>query len=79
VGWNRDGTAFFFSRAEAGARIVLRVDLKTGEETVLHRIQPSDPAGTDGPGAILVSADGRAYVYNLSRTLSTLFLVEGLR
>ncbi len=79
VGWNQDGTAFFVARDEGAARLINRVDVRTGEETPLHRIQPLDPAGAEKPGSILVSGDGSVYVYNLSRTLSTLFLVEGLQ
>jgi Tol biopolymer transport system component len=79
VGWNADGTGFFLTREESGTRDMYRVDMETGEETLVHRIQPVDPAGIDELGFALASADGRAYVYTLQRTLSTLFLVEGLR
>ena len=79
VGWNQDGTAFFLARDEAGVRSIYSADLKTGKETLVHRIQPVDPAGIDEIRFTLASADGRAYAYTLHRTLSTLFLVEGLR
>jgi hypothetical protein len=79
AGFTGDGNGFFVVRDEGGARLINRVDIRTGKETPLHRIQPIDPAGAEKPGSIQVSGDGRAYVYNLSRTLSTLFLVEGLR
>jgi tRNA A-37 threonylcarbamoyl transferase component Bud32/Tol biopolymer transport system component len=79
AGWTGDGTGFFVVRDEGEARLINRVDVSTGKETPLHRIQPVDPAGAEKPGSIQVSGDGSAYVYNLGRTLSTLFLVEGLR
>ena len=53
--------------------------MKTGEETLVHEIEPVDPAGIDDFGFALVSADGRAYAYTVHRTLSTLFLVDGLK
>ena len=55
------------------------MDVKTGQETLLHQIEPVDPAGVDEFGFTLASADGRAYAYTVHRTLSTLFLVDGLK
>jgi len=53
--------------------------VKTGKETLLFRIEPVDPAGVEELGFTLASADGKAYAYTLHRTLSTLFVVNGLR
>ena len=79
VGWNKDGTAFRLTRDEGRARSIYGADMKTGNETLLHWIEPLDPAGVEEFGRTLVSADGRAYAYTLHRTLSTLFLVDGLK
>jgi len=79
AGWNEDGTGFYVTRNDGDRTGIYRVDVKTGEETLLHEIEPVDPAGIDEFGFALVSADGEAYAYTVHRTLSTLFLVEGLR
>jgi Tol biopolymer transport system component len=79
AGWNENGSAFFVTRGKGKRTSIHSVDVKTGEETLLHEIEPVDPAGIDEFGYALVSADGRAYAYTVHRTLSTLFLVEGLR
>ena len=74
-----DGSAFFVTRKKGEGTAIYSVDVKTGEETLIHEIEPVDPAGIDDFGFALVSADGRAYAYTVHRTLSTLFLVEGLK
>ena len=79
AGWNEDGSAFFVTRGKDEGTAIYSVDVKTGEETLVHEIEPVDPAGIDEFGFALVSADGRAYVYTVHRTLSTLFLVDGLK
>jgi Tol biopolymer transport system component len=79
AGWNEDGSAFFVTRKKGEGTAIYSVDVKTGEETLVHEIEPVDPAGIDDFGFALVSADGRAYAYTVHRTLSTLFLVEGLK
>jgi hypothetical protein len=79
LGWNADGTAAFISRPKPAPRSIFRVEVADSSETLLHEIQLLDPAGVNELGHVLISADGRAYAYTLTRTLSTLFLVEGLR
>jgi hypothetical protein len=41
--------------------------------------EPLDAAGIDNISRVLMSADGKAYVYGYIRTLSDLYLVEGLK
>jgi Tol biopolymer transport system component len=79
MGWNKDGSAFHLTRDDGKTRSIYGADMKTGKETLLHWIEPLDPAGVEELGFTLASADGRAYVYTLHRTLSTLFLVDGLK
>jgi hypothetical protein len=40
---------------------------------------PSDPAGVERIGPILLTADGTSCVFGYHRILSDLYLVEGLR
>ena len=79
AGWNEDGSGFFVTRKDGDRTSIYLVDAKTGTETLLHEIEPVDPAGIDEFGYALVSADGSAYAYTVHRTLSTLFLVDGLK
>ncbi|PYQ37007.1 MAG: hypothetical protein DMF55_02665 [Acidobacteria bacterium] len=58
---------------------VFRVDMTTGERTLWKELTPPDPAGVLTMGPIVMTPDGKSYVYSYRRTLDELFLVEGLR
>jgi len=42
-------------------------------------VEPADSAGIDTIGRVTLSLDGKAYVYSYVRTLSDLYLVQGLK
>jgi hypothetical protein len=42
-------------------------------------LMPSDPAGVETIGPVLITPDGKACVYGYHRTLSDLYMVEGLK
>jgi serine/threonine protein kinase len=60
------------------ARIAL-LDLETGRKQPWKTLRPSDPAGVTDVELFYPALDGRAYVYGYTRSLSDLFLVEGLK
>ena len=45
----------------------------------LQQLMPGDPAGVETIGPILLTPDGKTCVYGYHRTLSDLYLVEGLK
>ena len=53
--------------------------LRRFEQEVWRELIPADSAGVDSVGPVLLVGDGRSYVYGYSRTLSDLFVVDGLR
>ena len=42
-------------------------------------MEPADSAGIDTIGRVSTSIDSKAYVYSYVRTLSDLYLVQGLQ
>jgi hypothetical protein len=56
-----------------------RVDLATGRRTRVFPVLPADPVGIPGIQGLYVTPDARALVYNVTRKLSVLYLVEGLK
>jgi Tol biopolymer transport system component len=81
VDWAGDGrNLFVLPRDGTGSPAkVVRLDTRTGARTPWRAIRPPDPVGVAGLEGLRVTPDGRAYVYNIRRILSTLFVVEGLR
>jgi hypothetical protein len=58
---------------------IATLDLATGRKQPWKVLSPADPVGAAVGWAFYPSPDGRAYVYNYSRTLSDLFLVTDLK
>ncbi len=77
VRWSDDGRAIFVWRAGYPPSL-LRVDLATGRRTPWLRLEPPDMVGVSWLPWALPTPDGRAYVYSYRRTLSDLYVVEGL-
>jgi hypothetical protein len=81
LAWSKDGRALFVAETDTSsglARRILRRDLATGRRELWSEIRPADQAGLVSVASV-VSADGRAYAYTLTRCLSELYLVEGLK
>jgi predicted Ser/Thr protein kinase len=58
---------------------ISKLDINTGQRTPFRQLMPSDPAGVETIGPILLTPDGKTCVYGYHRTLSDLYLVEGLK
>ena len=79
VRWSADGRSLYvLRRSEAPARVYL-VDLETGRRTLWRELSPPDPAGVIQIGPIVITPDGKSYVYSYRRILDDLYLVKGLR
>jgi Tol biopolymer transport system component/predicted Ser/Thr protein kinase len=77
--WSGDGRSLFvIARGRIPAQ-VFRVDITTGQRTFWRSFEPADAAGIDSIRGVLISVDEKAYVYGYSRTLSDLYLVQGLK
>lgn len=77
--WSPDGRFLYVYRHDELPVRVYRVEVTTGRKELWKTIGPSDPAGVTGLGHVMFTPDGASYVYNYFRTLSDLYLVEGLR
>jgi hypothetical protein len=80
VDWADDGRSLFVipSGGRGHSLRVVRLDTRTGARTPWRVIRPPDPVGVGGLEGLRVTPDGRSYVYNIRRIVSTLFVVEGL-
>jgi hypothetical protein len=80
VDWADDGRSLFVASGGGGGPSlkVVRLDTRTGARTPWREIRPPDPVGVAGLEGLRVALDGRSYVYNIRRVVSTLFVVDGL-
>jgi len=79
TGWSPDGRALYVFRFGEIPAKVIQVDLSSGQRKPWKELAPADAAGIDTIRGITMSADAKAYVYGYIRTLSDLYLVEGLK
>ncbi len=59
--------------------LVNRLDLQTGQRSLWKQLMPSDPAGVETIGPILMTPDAKTCVFGYHRMLADLYLVEGLK
>src|SRR6185295_17200665 len=73
-----DGKGLFvFLRGEVPGR-VYRVDLASGERTLVRELSPSDPVGVDGMIVVRCTGGGEHFAYSYGQRLNDLYVVEGL-
>jgi len=79
IAFSADGAALYVYRANALPAQVFRVTLATGAREAWKQFMLADPAGVYKIPTISITPDGNAYAYAALRTLSDLYVAEGLR
>jgi serine/threonine protein kinase/Tol biopolymer transport system component len=79
IEWSADGKSLFVYRPGEFPAKVSALDLTSGKRTLWRTLAPADPAGVSQIGPIVMTPDGASYIYGYHRTLSDLYLVEGLK
>jgi hypothetical protein len=78
--YSGDGRSLWVLGGERPPMRIFQLDVATGRRTLSREIVTTDPAGlVSGYLRMLISADGKSYVYGYARTLSDLYLVDGVR
>jgi len=79
IRWRADGRALYVGGwfADVSRYWIDEVDLETGRRTRWKELSLSEPGSK--VWNFLMTPDGRAYAYDVRTSLSTLYLVEGLR
>jgi Tol biopolymer transport system component len=78
-GWAADGHSIYVTDASSMPAKVYVMDIKTGQRKLHHEYAPADPSGVPSVGGSVVTRDGKFYMYDVPRTLSYLYVVEGLK
>ncbi len=69
---------YIYQPGELPARVD-RLDLQTGKRTLWKELIPSDPAGVETIGPIMITPDAKTCIFGYHRMLADLYLVEGLK
>ncbi len=79
ITFSSDGRSLYiYQPGELPARVD-RLDMQTGQRVRWKQLMPSDPAGVENIGPILLTPDAKNCVYGYHRMLADLYLVEGLK
>jgi Tol biopolymer transport system component len=85
IRWSADGRALFFVRHSSGLTAEIHeLELATRRRKQLWKLAVQDAAGAYHPGlgpgpGIPLTPDGKSYAYSYVRSLSDLYLVDGLK
>ena len=77
--WSADGRSIFLTAGAEVLASVYRVDLATGKRSLWNVIGPADRVGVSHVWSVQISADEQSYCYSYARSISDLYLVEGLQ
>ena len=78
-GWGPDSASLLVWDRNKVPAEVQRVNLASGRRTPVFTVLPADPVGVPGIQGVQITPDLKAYTYNVTRKLSELYLIEGLR
>ena len=79
IQWSADNSALFVYRPTDLPAKVYKITLATGAREQWKQFTPTDPAGVYKIGQICMTRDATAYAYDAFRTMSDLYIAEGLR
>ncbi len=79
ITFSTDGASLYIYQPGELPAKVDRLDLHTGQRTLWKQLMPTDPAGVETIGPILMTPDAKTCVFGYHRMLADLYLVEGLK
>ncbi len=79
ITWSSDGHSLYIYQPGELPASVNRLDIQTGQRTLWKQLLPSDPAGVETIGPILMTPDAQTCIFGYHRMLADLYLVEGLK
>ena len=79
IRWSGDGQYLFVANDGIVPVRVYRVEVITGRRQLVYTLSPSNAAGLWSIYSVLLTPDGKSYVYSDFRILSDLYLATGLR
>jgi Tol biopolymer transport system component len=77
IQWSEDGRVLYVHKRPESPNRVWRLDPASGQKQPWLEIKPGEPV--TGLPILLLTREGKSYVYGATRVLSELYLVDGLR
>ena len=77
--WSDDNSSIYVYQPGELPASVYKLNVHTGQRTLWKQLMPSDPAGVETIGPIIMTPDAKMCVFGYHRMLADLYLVEGLK
>ncbi len=78
-GWTSDGRFLYVYRRRDLPGRVYRFEIATGKKELAREVMPADGSGIVDIAPIILTPDGKNYVYGFQRTLSDLYILDGVK
>jgi Tol biopolymer transport system component len=77
--WTADGRSLYVCRRRDIPAHVVTLDLATGRKSPWRDLAPADGSGIVDVAPVIATPDGTSYIYGYSRTLSDLYVIDGMK
>jgi serine/threonine protein kinase/Tol biopolymer transport system component len=78
MGWSSDGRSAFVFQDKKTLALAFQLDLVSGSRRLVGKAAPQDASGLTSVSPLIVTPDGRSYAFTYTRSLSDLFVVQGV-
>ena len=78
VGWASDGRSAFVHQDKKTLAYVFQLDPVSGSRRFVGKAAPQDASGLTNVSPLTITPDGKSYAFTYARSLSDLFVVEGV-
>ena len=79
TGWTADGKGVYVGDQSSIPTKIFLVDVQSGQRRLHHQNAPPDVSGVPVVDSGVTTPDGKFYAYDVPRTLSYLYVVDGLK
>ncbi len=77
--WSEDNSSVYGYRPGQVRTKVYKVNLTSGDQTVIQELQPETTAGVANVAPVVVTRDGSRFAYSYYQVFSVLYIISGLR
>jgi hypothetical protein len=77
--WSTDGKALYVYPNNGLPLKIYRLDMATGKMILVRQLVPADRAGVENINPLVLTPDGSEVAYSYLQTLSSLYVISGLR
>ncbi|MFS8085693.1 MAG: hypothetical protein ACMG6H_08700, partial [Acidobacteriota bacterium] len=79
IRWDSEANSLYVYRDRELPLKIYKLNLAVGHRELWKEISPADPGGRLGSVNVLLTQDGKGYIYAFTRHLSDLYLIKGLK